>query len=193
MKTRLISWLCAIALICAGELRAANQTSVPAKYDIILNKDIVEVLKADGHYSILLKRLDEAKLTEMLRQKGSFTLFAPTDEAFRKLLSVTDMQQDQTQLIAILKNHIVTDHIYTAVEIPALQSITMMSGETMSVTLVNQKPRINGARIMQADMAAINGTVHGIDTVLMRSKDSILNGQNPPRIPEPGDFVSENP
>ena len=193
MKTRLIPWVCAIALICSGELRAANQTSVPAKYDIILNKDIVEVLKADGHYSILLKRLDEAKLTEMLRQKGSFTLFAPTDEAFRKLLSVTDMQQDQTQLIAILKNHIVTDHIYTAAEIPALQSITMMSGETMSVTMVNQKPRINGARIVQADMAAINGTVHGIDAVLMRSKDSILNGQNPPRIPEPGDFVSENP
>lgn len=193
MLIRIISCVCAIALIFSGEVRAASQASVPAKFEIILTKDIIEVLQADGHYSIFLKRLDEAKMTDMLRQKGSFTLFAPTDEAFRKVLSVTDMQQDQTQLIAILKNHIVAGHIYTAAEMPALQSIVMMSGETMSVTMVGQKPRINGARIVQTDMAALNGTVHGIDAVLVHTKDSILNGQNPPRIPEPGDFVSENP
>ena len=192
MLNRLIPVLCIVALIAAVEARATEKReTVPAKYEFVLTKDIIEVLKADGHYSILLKRLDDAKLTEMLRQKGSYTLFAPTDEAFKKNLSVNVPQQDQTRALAMLKNHIVADHIYTSVELPSIHLVTMMSGESMAISATNGKATINGAKIVQADMAASNGVVHGVDTVLTASKS--INSQNPLRIPEPGDFLSENP
>lgn len=53
-----------------------------------MKKDIVDVAVENGSFTTLVTALKAAELVETLKGKGAFTVFAPTDEAFAKLLKV---------------------------------------------------------------------------------------------------------
>ncbi len=130
--------------------------------------DIVEVAQANGSFQTLLAAAGAAGLVETLKGPGPFTVFAPTDAAFRKLPAgaVDALLADPDRLRAVLLYHVVPGRV-TAAQVSGLTSASTVNGAAVRVRAQGGKVMINNATVAQADVAASNGVIHVIDTVLM--------------------------
>ena len=113
--------------------------------------------------------LTKADLTETLKKPGPFTIFAPTNEAFKKLShEVVDeiageQKKDITDLVG---SHIVAGLLRTE-DLKDGQKLQTLSGEELVVSLKNSEPMINGVKISQQDILSANGVIHIIDEVIL--------------------------
>jgi len=134
------------------------------------SQDIVDTAVAAGSFQTLTTALKAAGLVETLKGKGPFTVFAPTDEAFAKLPEGTVqsllMPENKQKLTAILTYHVVAGNVKAA-DVIKLSSAKTLNGQSVTIKTVGGKVLINGATVVKADIAATNGTIHVIDTVLM--------------------------
>jgi uncharacterized surface protein with fasciclin (FAS1) repeats len=130
-------------------------------------KNIVETAIAAGNFTTFAAGVEAAGLTDVLSAKGPFTVFAPTDEAFRKLPSGAwdGLLKDTAKLKAILSYHVVSGY-FTAREMKPGEVMTLQ-GSTLTATVAFAEVRVNGARITQQDLAATNGIVHSINAVIL--------------------------
>jgi uncharacterized surface protein with fasciclin (FAS1) repeats len=131
--------------------------------------DILSMLKTDGHYRTLLSMLDETNLSEDLRTQTAITVFAPTDEALQKFGNLGSLRQDREGLKAVLNNHFAAGKL-TSDDLKRLSSLTMRGGKTW--TIETEGKMINDAKIVQPNMIATNGVVHGIDLILLKNAGS---------------------
>ena len=134
------------------------------------SKDIVDTAVSAGSFKTLTTALEAAGLVETLKGKGPFTVFAPTDAAFAKLpegtLKSLLMPANKQKLTAILTYHVVAGNVKAA-DVIKLSSAKTLNGQSVTIKVVGGKVLINGATVVKADIAATNGTIHVIDTVLM--------------------------
>jgi uncharacterized surface protein with fasciclin (FAS1) repeats len=130
--------------------------------------DIVEVAQANGSFQTLLAAAGAAGLVETLKGPGPFTVFAPTDAAFRKLPAgaVDALLADPERLRAVLLYHVVPGRV-TAAQVTGMTSANTVNGAAVRVRSQGGSVMINNATVVQADVAASNGVIHVIDTVLM--------------------------
>jgi uncharacterized surface protein with fasciclin (FAS1) repeats len=130
-------------------------------------KDIVNTMIAAGNFTTFTSGVKSSDLADALAAKGPFTVFAPTDEAFRKLASGAHeaLLKDSAKLKAVLNYHIVAGYL-NAKDVKPGEMMTLQ-GTTLSAVVSSADVRVNGARITQADIAATNGIVHAIDTVIL--------------------------
>jgi uncharacterized surface protein with fasciclin (FAS1) repeats len=130
--------------------------------------NIIEVARDSEGLAILMEAVAAAGLTATLEGTGPFTLFAPTDQAFNALpngvLSKLLLPQNRDVLIRVLSYHVVSGALLTT-DLAAGSVGTVEGGDIQLVT----SPRItlNGGVIRIADIAATNGVVHIIETVLL--------------------------
>jgi len=130
--------------------------------------NIIEVARDSEGLAILMEAVAAAGLTATLEGTGPFTLFAPTDQAFNALpngvLSKLLLPQNRDVLIRVLSYHVVSGALLTT-DLAAGSVVTVEGGDIQLVT----SPRItlNGGVIRIADIAATNGVVHIIETVLL--------------------------
>jgi uncharacterized surface protein with fasciclin (FAS1) repeats len=106
--------------------------------------------------------------------KGPFTVFAPTDEAFKKLPhgALETLLKDSAKLKAVLSYHVVTGH-FLAKDLKSGEVMTLQ-GTALSALVSSSGVQVNGAHVRQADIAAANGVVHGIDAVVMPKDTQLL-------------------
>lgn len=131
--------------------------------------DIVDAAVAAGHFSMLVNAVKAAGLVETLKGTGPFTVFAPTDAAFRKLPrdTMNGLLKDRAGLTAILNYHVVAAKIM-AKDVKSGELATVQ-GETLKIVVSNDGIRINNSKVMKTDIETSNGVIHSIDTVLMPS------------------------
>jgi uncharacterized surface protein with fasciclin (FAS1) repeats len=133
-------------------------------------KDIVDTAVAAGSFQTLAKALQAADLVESLKGPGPFTVFAPTDEAFAKLPAGTleDLlkPENKNKLRAILTYHVVAGD-FPAAKVIALSSAKTLNGKDVKITATDGKVMVNNAHVVKADVAASNGVIHVIDTVIL--------------------------
>jgi len=133
--------------------------------------NIVRTARAAGSFTTLLAALDAANLTETLSGGGPYTVFAPTDEAFKKLPpgTVESLLEPKNidKLRAILLYHVVPGRVRSATA-RTLTSATTVEGRDVRVSLSrNGELRINESNVVKADIGASNGIIHVIDAVLL--------------------------
>jgi uncharacterized surface protein with fasciclin (FAS1) repeats len=130
--------------------------------------DIIETATSAGSFTTLAKALQAAGLVETLKGPGPFTVFAPTDEAFAKLPAGTldALLKDKKKLTGILTYHVVPGTV-TAAQVAALTSAPTVNGKELSIAAADGKVTVGKATVTQADLAATNGVIHVIDTVLL--------------------------
>jgi len=107
-----------------------------------------------------------ADLVATLKGKGPFTVFAPTDEAFAKIpkADLDALLKDKTKLAAVLTYHVVPGRVMAA-DVKAGQVKTVQGSDiTISTT---GGVSVNNAKVIKTDIAASNGVIHVIDTVIM--------------------------
>lgn len=122
---------------------------------------VTDVLAANG-FTTLATALTTAGLTETLAGPGPFTLFAPTDEAFAELPG--GVPTDADALTELLEYHVLAEKVSAAELAPGFrttlqESVLALTGE--------DEVMLNGvSTVTEPDIAADNGVVHGVDTVL---------------------------
>ena len=132
-------------------------------------KDIVETAVAAGSFNTLAAALKAADLVETLKGKGPFTVFAPTDEAFKKLpagtLESLLKPENKAKLIAILTYHVVAGKVLAKDVKPG--KVKTVQGAEATVMAHGNGLMIDNAMIVKTDVAASNGVIHVIDAVIL--------------------------
>ena len=133
-------------------------------------KNIVDTAVAAGSFKTLATALQAAGLSDTLKGKGPFTVFAPTDEAFSKLPAGTVESllkpENKEKLKAILLYHVVSGDV-TAAQVVKLSSAKTINGQDLKLTVTDGTVMVNDATVVKADVLASNGVIHVIDTVLL--------------------------
>ncbi len=133
-------------------------------------KDIVDVAAGTGTHNTLVTAIKAAGLVETLKGKGPYTVFAPTDEAFAKLPKGTldDLlkPENKAKLTQILTYHVVPSKIMSGDIAGKKAQPKTVEGAALSVD-ASKGVKVNNATVTAADVAASNGVIHVIDTVLM--------------------------
>lgn len=155
------------ARFAAGLAVAASFAAAPASAQM-LEKDIVDVAVEAGSFSTLAAALEAAGLVDVLKGEGPFTVFAPTDEAFAKLPAgtVEALLADKEALTAILTYHVVAGKVMAA-DVVNLSEATTVNGAPIKIMVHDGSVMINNANVIAADVAASNGVIHVIDTVIL--------------------------
>jgi len=120
-------------------------------------------------FSTLTKALKAAELDITLGNKGEFTVFAPTDEAFGKLpaevLTKLMLPENKEKLRSLLLYHVVAGKVLAA----DLKDgdVKTMNGEKVKIDVESDKIEVDGLKVFSADVAATNGVMHSIGEVLV--------------------------
>lgn len=137
-----------------------------AEHHLAGEKDIVDTAVAAGSFSTLVTAIKAAGLVETLKGKGPFTVFAPTDAAFAKIpkADLDALLKDKAKLTAVLTYHVVSAKVM-AKDVKAGDAPTV-NGKALKLSTDNGV-MVNNAKVTATDIAASNGVIHVIDTVLM--------------------------
>ncbi len=129
--------------------------------------NIVEIAVSNNAFTTLVTAVKVAGLVEALQQPGPFTVFAPNDDAFAKLLpgTVDTLVQNIPQLQRILKYHVVAGR-YTTNELKNLSTLTSLEGSPIPIRC-GDIFEVKNATVVAADIEATNGVIHVIDTVIL--------------------------
>src|SRR6187551_4134301 len=157
-----------VVSIAAASIVAIGAVKMSAGSD--QSKDIVDTAVAAGSFTTLAKALAAADLVATLKGTGPFTVFAPTDEAFAKLPAGTLENllkpENKAQLRRILTYHVVSGRVMAA-DVVTLKSAKTVSGDAISVSVMGSSVMVNRSLVVKTDIAATNGVIHVIDTVLI--------------------------
>jgi uncharacterized surface protein with fasciclin (FAS1) repeats len=152
--------------MCCARILRAKLKDTPMK-------NIVHTAIDAGKFTTFLGALKAAALVDELRATGPFTVFAPTDDAFRRLPGgmIDALMNDIPKLKAILTLHVIPD----AVALKDLQAggIQTIEGATLDVAMRANDVFVNDAKIVHPDIAATNGVIHAINMVMMPKKPAL--------------------
>jgi uncharacterized surface protein with fasciclin (FAS1) repeats len=145
-----------------------ERARVRARSDTLEN--LLDKVRDASVFTTLAVGIVRAGLEETLAGDHVFTVFAPVDDAFAEFPdeTVESMLADREALTTILSYHVVPGRI-TALEAAERQRLPTVQGEELWVS-GNDPLRVDGARVLSADVAASNGLIHAIDRVLLPAR-----------------------
>jgi uncharacterized surface protein with fasciclin (FAS1) repeats len=150
-----------LAALTQPVTHAADKAAAPG--------DIVAVASGAGSFNTLVAAVKAAGLVETLQGPGPFTVFAPTDEAFAKLPkgTVEDLlkPENKAKLVGILTYHVVPGKVMAA-DVKTMNAKTV-NGKELSIKVADGKVTVDNATVVKTDVAAKNGVIHVIDTVVL--------------------------
>jgi len=129
---------------------------------------IIDVAVADGRFKTLFTAVKAAGLVETLSGPGPFTVFAPTDEAFKSFTpgALEALLADGPQLQKLLQYHVVAGKVMAADVVKLTFAKTLADGLNVSIRVENGKVFVNDSQVIFTDIPCANGVIHVIDTVL---------------------------
>jgi uncharacterized surface protein with fasciclin (FAS1) repeats len=150
----------------AGALAAMLAAASPAAA-----ADIVETAVSNGSFKTLTAALQAAGLVETLKGKGPYTVFAPSDEAFKKLPAGTVENllkpENKAQLQKVLTYHVVAGNVMSSDLKGKTTNAKTVEGSAVRVDASGSTVKVDDATVTQADVKASNGVIHVIDSVIM--------------------------
>jgi len=167
-----------ISAMAAGcsTAKAHSTAAVSAK------PDIVEIAASDNNFTTLVAAVQAADLVETLQSDGPFTVFAPTNAAFDALPGGTVANllkpENKSALQGVLTYHVVSGDVRAADLVAAIQSnngkfsIQTVNGGTLTAKIIDGAPYLMDAKgglakITATDLAARNGVIHVISSVVL--------------------------
>jgi uncharacterized surface protein with fasciclin (FAS1) repeats len=154
-----IGILAALALSIAGGPAAARPSD---------EKNIVQTAQAAGNFKTLTKLVVKAGLADTLSGTGPYTVFAPTDAAFKKVPKSTlkSLARHPAKLRAVLLYHVVAGRVPSS-QVVMLKSAKTLNGKSVRIHTAGGKVFVNNAKVIKADINASNGVIHVVNRVLI--------------------------
>ena len=128
---------------------------------------VAETIAHDPNLSTLNGLVAKAGLADTLKATGPYTVFAPTNDAFKAVAAKTmdELAHDPAKLKAVLSYHVVMGKLMAA-EVKNGHAKTT-EGATLSLAKAGDIVTVEDAMVQQPDILATNGVVHTVDRVLM--------------------------
>jgi uncharacterized surface protein with fasciclin (FAS1) repeats len=165
-----------------SESTVVEESQEMAMSDTEVQPNIVEVAVGNENFSTLVAAVKAAGLVETLSGNGPFTVFAPTNDAFGKLPEGTVENllkpENKSTLTGILTYHVVSGNYGASAVIDAINknngkfTVNTVNGGPITLSLKDGKVMLTDANggmstVIMADVAASNGVIHAIDSVVM--------------------------
>lgn len=188
-KISAITMIAAIAASCDGKKKEAEAEVVVDSTEVaadttqaVAATTIVDVAMGNPDFSTLVAAVKAAGLVETLSSEGPFTVFAPTNAAFEKLPAGTVdgllKPENLEKLKGLLTYHVVAGKFDAAAVTDAITkgngkyTVTTVQGGKIDLSLKDGKVVLTDANgktstVAIADVAASNGVIHAIDSVVM--------------------------
>ena len=133
---------------------------------------VVDIAAKSPDHKTLVAAVTAADLIETLSGEGPFTIFAPSDDAFAKLPMNTVKHllkaENKEELVSLLTNHVVAGNVMSG-DLRDGQMVETLGGEKLQVSIEDGEVLINGSKVTAPDLAASNGVVHVLDSVIIPS------------------------
>lgn len=146
--------------------------------DMARSQNIVQVTSQSPSFDILTRALKETGLDKML-SSGEYTLFAPTDDAFRQLpqqtLDALFAPSNRNELKRILSYHVVPKKSLSMDDITDMHGVESAEGANLDIETRGPIVMIDSARIVQSDIQTSNGTIQVIDKVLVPGENNLYS------------------
>lgn len=147
-------------LAVAGLMLASMTSSFAA--------DIVDTAASNPDFSTLVAAVKAAGLVDTLKGPGPFTVFAPTNEAFKKVKNLDAILKDKALLTKILTYHVVPGKVMAADVVKMNgQSAKTVQGSEAKITVKGSTVMVDKAKVVKTDIETSNGVIHVIDTVIV--------------------------
>ncbi|NJK34791.1 MAG: fasciclin domain-containing protein [Oscillatoriales cyanobacterium SM2_2_1] len=169
MKKATLASVFALSVLCG--LNASSFSSVSAS--TVAQKTeagtIVTIAAGNKNFSTLVAALKAAGLVETLSGKGPFTVFAPTDAAFKALPKGTVEKllkpENKQALVKVLTYHVVPGKVLSKDVKPG--NVKSFEGSSIKVSVTGDKVKVNNANVTAVDIKGSNGVIHVIDAVIL--------------------------
>lgn len=151
-----------------GFVHIIDHVLVPPGFpETVYPMNIVELAESQPDLATLVTAVVAGKLAPTLSSNNQFTVFAPTNEAFAKIPKATlqKLLADTAALDKVLEYHVLPGH-FTMRDLMSVEKAKTLEGAAVTV-MSNNGIKVNNANVLKADIAASNGVVHVIDSVLM--------------------------
>lgn len=167
-RTLALAGTAALALAIPATADARTDASAGQAAAAAASQNIVETAVAAGRFNTLASLLTTAELAGTLQGKGPFTVFAPTDAAFKKVPKKTldGLAKDKKKLRAVLLLHVAKGRL-PASSVVKRSSVKTLNGQSVRVRVSGGKVFVGAARVTSPDVKASNGVIHVIDKVLL--------------------------
>ncbi|XP_078087016.1 transforming growth factor-beta-induced protein ig-h3 [Mustelus asterias] len=159
---------------------------------------VMDILKADDRFSMLVGAIQTAGLTETLNRPGSFTVFAPTNEA---ILALPNRERNRMMGDpSLLKYHIAEQILVSGGAASQIMLLKSLHGAKLEVGTKKHVIHVNKIPVIESDLMATNGVIHAINRVLqpsaarqpesrngmeISSEDILRFGVSPAKVPRP--------
>ena len=190
MNSKILVSMLVLTLVLAACAPQATPTAAPtaeptampeptaAPTEAPAAQTIVDIAASDERFSTLVAAVQAAGLAETLSGEGPFTVFAPTNDAFAALPAGTVdnllLPENKQQLTDILLYHVVPGKVMAAdaVALDGQMADTALEGKQIAIAADMGNVTLNeNAKVIITDLAAANGVIHVIDTVLLPPSD----------------------
>ena len=165
---RLAIAVAAFSLFAIGGCATSKmEKAEPAAMSSAAGKDIVDTAVAAGSFNTLVAAVKQAGLVDTLKSKGPMTVFAPTDAAFAKIPKdqLNAILADKALLTKVLTYHVVAGKLMAADVKPG--PVKTVQGNNMMVSMDGGNVMVDQAKVIKTDIAASNGVIHVIDSVIV--------------------------
>ena len=147
---------------------SAGATSAPPASAAQDEKTIVEIAAGDKRFTTLVSLVEKAGLVDTL-SGGEFTVFAPTNKAFKKLpkRTLNRVANNPELLKAVLTYHVVAGTVKAA-DVVKLKKAKTVNGKNVRISVRGKNVFLNkSTKVTATDIEASNGVVHVINKVLI--------------------------
>lgn len=154
-----------IGIVAALALSVAGAPATARPSD---EKNIVQTAQAAGNFKTLTKLVVKAGLAGALSSSGPYTVFAPTDAAFKKVPKSTlnSLAKNRAKLRAVLLYHVVAGRVPSS-QVVMLKSAKTLNGKSVRIHTAGGKVFVNNAKVTKTDINASNGVIHVVNRVLI--------------------------
>lgn len=149
-------------------------TTKAMKEESTKDMTIVEIASGNEDFSTLVSAVQAAGLVDLLSGEGTYTVFAPTNDAFAKIDKATldTLLANKEELTKVLTYHAVATAVVKSGDLTDGQKITTAEGSELTIGVKDGKVTVTTdagvtANVVQADIEGSNGVIHVIDTVLL--------------------------
>ena len=158
----LVAGLAAVALAPAAANARVDAAAAAAK------PNLVETAVAAGNFTTLVSLVKKAGLAETLSGAGPYTVFAPTDAAFKKVpkKTLTALGNDKAKLKAVLLYHVAAGRL-AAKRVVKRSSIKTLNGKRVRISVRGGNVFVDRSKVVTADVRTSNGIIHVINRVLI--------------------------
>ncbi|KAM3613407.1 uncharacterized protein V6R79_025614 [Siganus canaliculatus] len=152
---------------------------------------VMDVLKAEDRFSLLVGAIQTAGMTELLNQQGALTFFAPTNDAFSSLppAELSRLMRNRQELSAVLRYHL-GEGMLVSGGVSSHTRVKPMQGGKLELGVRNQTVYVNRVPVADADLMATNGVVHAMSSFIKPLPPKVdreqADGPAPPPRPGPG-------